>query len=225
VGKLVSEVFAEQQEARKQQIQVALQAPLSAAPPDIPEGIQSILQMTTGNTGVSRGTRRQVLWTAITASFAALLAVGAMLAYITLREGRAEATKSQVVAPPTHIQVRLTASPAGAALAVDGNAASGNPALLTVPADTRDHEVKATLNGYEPFQKLVRFERDLSLEIILQPLPSPPASNIATTTSASNHVTTTRKVHVPAAGNKPKSSCDPPFYFENGFKAYKPGCL
>jgi hypothetical protein len=223
VGELVSEVFGELQEARKQHIQIALQAP-SEAPPEIPEGIQSIIQMTTEE--VSRGPRRQMIWIAITASFAALLAVGGTLAYFNLREGRAEATKSPVAAPPTHIQVRLTASPAGAALAVDGNAASGNPALLTVPADIRDHEVKATLDGYEPFRKLVRFERDLSLEIMLQPLPSPPASNTATTTSASNHAPTTKKVHAPAsAGNKPKSSCEPPFYFENGIKAYKPGCL
>jgi serine/threonine-protein kinase len=226
VGELVSEVFAEQQEARKQQIQTALQAPLSEAPPEIPEGIQSIIQMTTEDTGVSRGPRRQMLWTAITAAFAASLVVGGALVYFTLREGRAVATRSPVVAPPTQIQVRLTASPAGAALAVDGNAASGNPALLTVPADTRDHEVNATLDGYEPFRKRVRFERDLSLEIMLQPLPSPPASNTATTTTASNHAPTTKKVHAPAsADNKPKSSCDPPFYFENGIKTYKPGCL
>jgi hypothetical protein len=227
VGELLSEIFSEQNEVRKQQIQVALQAPHTEAPPRIPEGIESIIQISTGNIAISRGYPRknQIV---VAVSIAAMIVVGGTIAFFTWRGSHAESTRPAPVAAPPPIQVRLTTSPNGATLTVDGYTLSGNPALLTAPADTRDHDVRATLAGYEPFQKVVRFERNLSLEIKLQPLadPTSPSNSATVTDAAAGRVTFGKKDHSSVvSGKKAKVNCDPPFYFDNGIKMYKPGCV
>src|SRR5512145_2648555 len=233
VGELVSTVFAEQHEARKRHIHVALTAPRSEPPPPIPEGIEAIVQSGTGITVQSlvQERKRQLVWTVAIAIGAAVMALGGMIAFMTWRgsNGDTAAVNTAATAPlPAQIQIRLTATPTSAALAVDGNPLSGNPALLTVPSDTRDHEIRATLAGHEPYVRNVKFERDLSLEIMLQPLPAPTAS-VAPEVSAKPTIRghsgprPVRPVVIPP--KKPASNCDPPFYFENGIKVYKPGCL
>lgn len=232
VGKVVSEVFAEQYEGRKKHIHQALTAPHSEPPPPIPEGIEAIVSGT-GITAQSvvQERKRQMIWTVLIAIGAAVLALGGMIAFLTWRGGAEQTANNVAPAAPTQIQIRLTATPAAASLTVDGNPLSGNPALLTVAADSHDHEVRASLVGYEPYVKTIRFERDLALEIMLQPQATAAAS--ATTTSETGAKQSKSNVaagKVPArppvvAGKKPNANCDPPFYFENGIKVYKPACL
>jgi eukaryotic-like serine/threonine-protein kinase len=234
VGALVSEVFAEQQDARKKHIHLALTAPLSEPPPPIPAGIEDIVSSGTGMSVHSMvlERKRQMIWTVTIAVGAAVLALGGMIGFLTWRgSGGEQAANNATPAAPTQIRIRLTATPAAADLTIDGNPLSGNPALLTVAADTQDHEVRATLAGYEPYLRTVRFERDLSLEIMLQPLPaavtSATASNEPSGKTPKANPSFGRNIRVPAVPvKKPvNANCDPPFYFENGIKVYKPGCL
>jgi len=230
VGKLVSEVFAEHYDARKKQIHLALTAPLSDPPPPIPEGLEAIVASGTGVTlqSVVMERKRQMIWTVIIAVGAAVLALGGMIGFLTWRGSRTDLAANNVSpVTPARIQIRLTAAPAAASLSVDGNPLSGNPALLTVATDSRDHEVRATLAGHEPYVKIVRFERDLALEIMLQPvatLASPAESALKPSKPAVSSGRSSAK-YPASASKKPSANCDPPFYFENGIKVYKPGCL
>ncbi|HMA96612.1 MAG TPA: hypothetical protein VKP30_28195, partial [Polyangiaceae bacterium] len=223
-------------EARKKQIHLALTAPRSEPPPPIPEGIEAIVASGTGMSvhSLVLERNRQMMWTIAIAVGAALLALGGMIAFLAWRGSRIEqvtAPPSVATTPPTQIQIRLAASPPAAALFLDGNPLSSNPATLTVPTDARDHEIKATLAGHEPYDKVVRFERDLSLEIMLQPLPAPAAATTApTTTKPPRQVVGPVRPFRPAPvasapGKKVPANCDPPFYFEAGIKVFKPGCL
>ncbi len=106
----------------------------------------------------------------------------------------------------------------------------GNPAALTVTGDTLEHEIRATAPGYEDYKKAVRFERDISLEIMLQPVTA-----AAATSAADDVVIVHPKVNASppsnnarspsASSKKSKTNCDPPFYYEDGIKTFKPGCL
>jgi serine/threonine-protein kinase len=247
VGELVSEVFAEQHEGRKKHIHVALTTPRSEPPPPIPEGIEPIVQSRTGQTASSMVLERkkQMVWTIGAALGAAALAVFAMVAFLLWRGGHDEAAASQATTEaPQSIQVRLSATPAAAQLTIDGVAIDGNPATVKMPADMREHEIRAAMAGYEPFVRTVRFERDLSVDIMLQasaPAPtdaSAKPSDETTSPKAAKGARGPRTVAVApsktpkpatttsASGAKPaQSDCNPPFYFDKGIKVYKPNCL
>ena len=123
--------------------------------------------------------------------------------------------------------------PTPATLSVDGKPLSGNPAIMTVAVDTREHEVRATLPVYDPYVTLVRFERDLALEIMLKPTavaepaasPSSPAASLKAKKTPMNGKSPASNGQPPSAGKGRATDCNPPFYFENGIKVYKPGCL
>lgn len=233
VGKLVSEVFAEHQDARKKQIHAALTAPLSEPPPMIPEGIKAIVQSSSGTTSQSLvlDRKRQLVWTAGIAIGAAVLTLGGMVAFLNWRGGRTEPPPARSAAPETQVQLRFSAVPLAARLTLDGKSLESNPAALTVAPDAQDHEIRAELAGFETFTKTVRFDRDASLEIMLQqiPMPEPEPEPSATPSepTPATHKAHHGKATKPAVTSTKQSggACDPPFYFENGIKVYKPNCL
>ncbi len=227
VGELASNIFAEQQESRKQQIQQALQAPFSEPPLPVPQGLEAILQ-----TPVSaaletslQGRKRQMLWIGIAASLAAVIVILATVAYLGGQHGRSEPAAPEMTAP-SKVQIRLSVAPAAAVLSVDGNPLASNPALLTVPPDDKDHEIRATLEGHEAYKKTVRFQGDLTLDIELQPHPPAAAPSASQLSASIASINLPKKSRVSAKQiGTTKANCNPPFYFENGFKTYKPGCL
>jgi serine/threonine-protein kinase len=239
VGTLVSSLFAEQQEARKKQVHLALTAPHSEPPPPIPDGLEPIIRSATGNSAyltIDRERKHQAIWTLSAAMVAAILAIAGTFAFFTWRGSRNDSNPSATAAP-AKIQIHLAAMPAGATLAVDGRTLAENPAVLAVMSDDRDHEVTATLAGYATFQKTVRFERDLSLDIMLQPSVSAAPASASASQNASdsqNPKSSSGKgarsgqrasgAGVPAVKNS-HVNCTPPFYFENGIKVYKPECI
>jgi len=240
VGALMSRMFSDQQEARKKQIHLALTAPYSEPPPVIPEGLESIIRSSTGNSAnyLRDEPRRQMVWVVVAAVAAAVLAVLGMVTFFAWRGSHAEQATTPTVTPSAQIQVRLSVTPPGAMLAVDGRAVSGNPAVMTVPGDLRDHEIRATQPGYEPYLRIVRFERNLSLDIMLQAAASAasasaagsaaPEASAASSSGTSKHASGARNMRsVPVVPGKKtvRPECDPPFYFDNGIKEYKPGCL
>lgn len=230
VGELISDVFAEQKKARKQQIHLALTAPFSDTPPPIPDGIQEIILAASDHAGQSQVTerRRQLIWVLGAAALAAVLVVSGIVTG-SWRNSHANPAAAPGVAGAAKIEIRLTATPAGATLALDGNPLSGNPAVLTVHPDSQNHEVRATLDGHEPYQETLRFDHDLSREIMLRPL-SKIAESAGTTspkeTATAPRVNPVNSSRSPVVSRKQsKPNCEPPFYFENGIKVYKPACL
>jgi hypothetical protein len=127
------------------------------------------------------------------------------------------------------VQLQLFALPLEANLSVDGKAISGNPVVLEVPRDQKPHEIRAFSPGYVPTVKTIRFDRDLSLEIALQKVSVDPAATASVNRSAVPRPGRPGIAHgpvrVPPKVEATPAPCDPPFYFENGIKLYKPGCL
>lgn len=224
VGELVSSLFAAQQEARKQQIQLALEAPFSEPPPAVPEGLESIIQTHDFTLGGSKsGRKRPLVWIGIAVSIAALVAIAVTRALPSKHDAQPQ---PRMEAKPSQIQVRLSATPAAAVLSVDGIPLASNPALLTIPPDDSVHEVRATLDGYETYKRTVRFERDLALDMMLQPGTTSSAPPSASQALAAASATSRKKPSAPAnQKNKSKADCNPMFYLENGIKTYKPWCL
>jgi len=228
ISELMLSAFVEQREARKRQIHQSLSAAPSEPPPPIPEGIEPLVRSGTGESSnpiLSAPNKRNVLWMALTAA----LAIGCSFAYFAMRGAGSPPAASAKPAVAAPIQLRITAEPAAAALFIDGRPLEGNPATLTAVRDSLEHEIRATATGYQDHKKSVRFDRDLSLDLMLQPVAAPPAPSVA-----ADAVNANPKLNVPPAANnsrpaatpkKAKSSCDPPFYYENGIKTYKPGCL
>ena len=241
VGELVSEVFADQQVTRAQQIQQLVKGPYSEAPPRISHGTDAIVQGTIETTGprLDRQGSASKGRPYLTALIVVVLAAAGTIGFAAWRDSKAHALDSAaVVRPPPVVQVRLVANPAAATLFVDGNAVSGNPAQLRVPSDNRDHTIRAVLTGYEPHQEVARFDRDLTIELMLipaTPLSAPPSEsteNTRTTASVGagknsrpNAAPTKSIGRAPATGIGKAKNCDPPYTFENGIKTYKTGCL
>jgi serine/threonine-protein kinase len=232
VAQLMSEIFVEQQEARSKAIHVAMTAPHSEPPPPIPEGLEPIVSGVSTRSFV-KDNKTQLMWSVLGAAVTAVLIVGGVVGFFAWRGRSAENPSASSSANageqlPAQIQVRLFASPAQAVFTVDGVTVSGNPATLTVTRDNADHEIRATLEGHEPVVRVVRYERDLSLEVQLTPV-APATSSVSATPE---HAKTPKWGRAPVAprptggGKKPAGDCDPPFYFDgNGIKVYKPGCL
>jgi len=237
VGELVSEVFADQQVTLAQQIQQLVRGPYSEAPSRIPNATDAVAQGTTEATGpkldIQGGTNKGLRL--LPALMVGLLVAAGTIGFAVWRDSKVHALDSvAVVRPPSVVQVRLVAKPAGATFLVDGNAVSGNPAQLTVPPDNREHTIRAVLNGYEPHQQLARFDRDLTVEVMLIPAAPPSESSENTRKTASvgagkssrpNAVPTKSISRAPATGIGKAKNCDPPYTFENGIKTYKTGCL
>jgi len=228
VSELMLRVFDGQREARKRQIHLALTAAISEPPPPMPEGIDPPARSSTGmltNPLLAAPRKSQMLWIVLAAVLAAVLAVGGTFAYFAWRGRHTPAPAKEPLASASQIQLRISAEPAGATLSVDGRVLEANPATLTVPADSLKHEVRAMLAGYEAYSEAVAFERDLSLSIMLRPTPAAPAASASTdaTSTAPKPVIIQRRL--PSEPKKAKVNCDPPFYFENNVKVFKPGCL
>ena len=228
VGELMARAFEDQREARKRQIHLALTAAPSEPPPPIPEGVEPLPRSSTGmltNRLVVTPNKSQMIWMAFAAILAAVLAVGGTFAYFVWRGNHTPAPRQERPAKAPQVQIRISAAPPSATLSVDGRVLEGNPAALTVPPDTLEHEIRATLDGYEVYKETARFERDLSLEIMLRPTPAEPAPSASTSAMSVSPQPANNPRRAPAESKKPKSNCNPPFYFENGIKVYKPDCL
>ena len=165
------------------------------------------------------------VWLAIMAALL-LVAVGTV-GYLAARNrwfAKPVATAASAAAPRSVI-ISMSVMPRDATLTVDGKPVSGNPAVLEVTADQSDHEVRAMAASYLPALRRIRFDEDQSLEIALEratpPEPVVSASQPAPSAGLLPHKTTTR------ASRSPKSNarCNPPFYYENGIKTFKPECL
>ena len=231
VSELMLHAFAEQREVRKRQIHQVLSAVPSEISPPIPEGIEPLVRSATGvttNKLLARPNKSHLIWMAMAAVLAAVVTVSGTFAYFASRGGHAQVQDSKKPAASAQIQIRISAEPLAATLSVDGRTLEGNPASIKVTGDSSEHEIRATLTGYEDYNKTVRFVGDLSLEIMLHPMPAVPAvpaDTVVASPKLNVPTAASDSRQPPSASKKAKSNCDPPFYFENGIKTYKPACI
>lgn len=230
VGELVSSAFSEERRKRQEEIKTALEAPPSdAPPPNVPDGLQNLIHFTpTGVTTVlktNQANNRRKIWMPIAAVLGlTLLAFGGWFVGMKSQSEQAQPAPSAKATAP-QVEVRIAVKPEGATATVDGQVLAENPSTLTVSPDSRDHEIRVSKAGYEPYLRTARFDRNLTIEITLQPLPAPAAPTSPPDASAVTSKAPQKWRPTTAAPKQPKNDCDPPFYFDGRIKKYKPGCL
>ncbi|HEY5955811.1 MAG TPA: serine/threonine-protein kinase [Polyangiaceae bacterium] len=219
ISKFVSDLFAQEREVMASVIRTAMTTPSLQTPAlhavDVDE--PSLLSWFKRRLSLGRSTK-------IATIAAASVVIG--IVAIRLLHGRAgPVTMDGAVDTPRLVTLRIAAAPSGAVLTVDNRPTEQNPASLRLPADNRQHEVRAALSGYETVSRFVRLERDLSLLLALQPTATvasaAPASSNAPTSGGK---ATTRRKKTNTTGGA-DVSCDPPHYYKDGLKYFKRHCL
>jgi serine/threonine protein kinase len=135
--------------------------------------------------------------------------------------------------------LRIEVTPSDARVFVDDAPVAGHPALASVPAGS-EHVVRVEREGHESTLRKITVTEDVQLDIALA--PEPVATDVAPSASGSPSKGRVRYVpgrvmRGPAATPAPAASaatapapaaaanCDPPYYFSNGNKTYKPECI
>jgi hypothetical protein len=123
---------------------------------------------------------------------------------------------------PRQVELRITAFPEKAVIALDGTELENNPHSEVLEPSTETHEIRVTAPGYEPAVRSVTFAEDTNLVISLSALPTQAPEPARTTPPVP--VTSAPVVEKVLVEKKP--GCDPPAYFDaKGLKHFKPECL
>jgi serine/threonine-protein kinase len=154
------------------------------------------------DTRSGRDGARPTRWVAAATAGAALMVIGGLAVYATQRgqppvsqpaTGLVAASApvvSRSALPPASVHVRIAAQPRGARITVDGVVAPANPYETDVPHDDVVHHVSATAGGFVARDMDARFDRDVSMELELSPVPSasapPPTWGAAPMAPAAN---------------------------------------
>jgi hypothetical protein len=160
---------------------------------------------------------------------AVLAAAGGGVYYFTI--GRDAASPTAAPSVPTSIpkgaaasSLRLSTSPAGARVFLDGAPKGESPLLLSSSAGK--HEVRLTLAGYEEWEAQVELaqgaEVPLDVELVRSAANTPP---IAAPKAARERPVRAGKAEVPAAKAKPTPTPDPAVQkdLEEGIRSYEQG--
>ena len=123
-------------------------------------------------------------------------------------------------------QLTVETSPPDARVFVDGKPVSGTPAVAVVTADT-EHSVRVERDGHQPSVRAIRVSEDTVISLVLPELAATPKVSAPKPGKyvVSRPARTRAPAPAPAQGEAESASCDPPFYFSNGIKNYKPGCI
>lgn len=227
ISKFVSELFEKERQAMAEIIRAAMARPngRSSAQRELAKRTPSLASMVRRRTPLRP-----------------LIAVGIITTLLTVMgaasRGFSNDTKSvsraSLAASPHSVMLRISATPSNAALTVDNWPTHENPVTLRLPQDDQPHEVRAVLTGYESVTRIIRLERDLSLDLVSRKAATAVASTAAAgTASASNDSTNTSLVasghnvmtRQRKASARTDNSCNPPHYYKDGLKYFKPQCL
>jgi serine/threonine-protein kinase len=122
----------------------------------------------------------------------------------------------------------VRATPLDARVNVDGRYLEGNPASIAV-APGSEHALRVSASGYDPVERRLRVEHDTSVMLDLQPQPSAPAASSLPDPLPRGRRRPAADVRGrrPSAGSTSdeKPGCNPPYYYENGIKTYRPECI
>jgi hypothetical protein len=134
-----------------------------------------------------------------------LLALAGVGAYVGIsRSSQPPATQVQI----QEVRLQVRALPASARITLDDGRQLENPYLGSVDRDDREHRVRVEAEGYEPTEERVRFDKDVALDIKLQPIAAaPPVDESATDEVApeSSAKPSAKPTHR-GGGRKPSSS-------------------
>jgi hypothetical protein len=139
---------------------------------------------------------------------------------------------------PSSARLVFKVRPAGAQVEIDGQLRGIGDFEWVVPADTAEHRVIVSARDHEPSSRVVRFSGTQELDFVLAPTPLPSPSSSAeekASTKARGVAGGARfgvgiKRPVAEPGSPPSAPaaathCDPPYYFKNGIKTFRPECL
>jgi serine/threonine-protein kinase len=141
----------------------------------------------------------------------------------------AEASQNPHAPPPATVRsLTIAAQPNDARVFVDGSEVRGNPAVIEVPAGS-EHTVRVEREGFETSERVVGVRDDvtLSIELAAKPSVAEPAT-AEKAKAASRPPSAPRPARSPSAASPAaadRKNCEPPFYFVNGNKTYKPECI
>jgi serine/threonine-protein kinase len=88
-------------------------------------------------------------------------------------EGEPGAVSPTATAPSGSVAIRLSATPAGARLFLDGRELGTNPFTGSLARSDSEHRVRVEAPDHEPFEQLVVARQAVNLELHLRPLPRP----------------------------------------------------
>ncbi len=106
--------------------------------------------------------------------FATAAIIGALAAAVAIVAWRfaPHGANAQVVQTPVEqVTARLRAMPEGARIAVDDGPFRATPVELRLPKDDREHRIRVEADGHIPRTELARFNSDVALSVVLQPVP------------------------------------------------------
>ncbi len=152
---------------------------------------------------------------------AALLGVLLAALGATLWFARGEPAEPTQTPASRSVEIRITAFPAEATIALDGVALGTNPHSQTYARSAEPHELRVTAPGYEAAVRSLTLEAAADIVIALKALPPKASSASAPDAGAAP----------PGGRGSPRSAtgkpgCDPPAYFDaKGIKHFKPQCL
>jgi hypothetical protein len=161
----------------------------------------------------------------------ALVGVAAVAAFFGFaRYGRDASNERAAVPTPAPVitshSLRISARPNDARVFVDGSEVAGSPAVVNVPTGSQ-HAVRVEREGYETSERTIRVSEnvELNVELSAKPSASTPAAAPPDKQSAGARVAPQRGAAAPAKALPAQKNCDPPYYFVNGNKTYKPECI
>ncbi len=131
-------------------------------------------------------------------------------------------------APPTSVQLRITAFPAVAKIYLDNQLLPGNPHQQVVPRDGSKHALRFEAPDHRVEEREISFEQDADLVVALTPLPkSVPSSDAPRAPKPPQFGPRIPKAPPPTIVRTPPSNkCDPPYTIDkNGTKKWKVECL
>jgi eukaryotic-like serine/threonine-protein kinase len=161
----------------------------------------------------------------------AAVAVGAAL-FLPQRAATASAPGASASAAlaPSQVSVRIVAFPANAKVFIDGALMPSNPYTADFrPDPERTYRIVAEADQHLPESRVVTFDRETDLVLVLQHEPIPEPAVSVSATAAPHHArkpgrTPERASAPPKPG--PPAGCSPPYYFDaDGTKKFKSQCL
>jgi serine/threonine-protein kinase len=112
------------------------------------------------------------------------------------------------------VKIHLETDPPGAKLYLDGAELPSDPFDTVVQRDREWHTIRAEARGRAPKEAHVSFDSDVWLSLKLDVVPT-----------LVRNTPIPGVTQRPAAAPTPASTCIPPYYFEDGIKKIKRGCM
>lgn len=224
IGAFVAELFAVQRRQRAEAIRAAMSLPGTLPTPA--EGADN----TIAAVSVPARTRSAIRSLGLAGVVTTLVAFGGAGISLLVKTRPKETGQVDNVTAEAHrsVSLRISVVPREAVVSVDNWPTHENPVLLRLPQDHLDHEVRAVLSGYESITRFVRLDSDLSLDLVLR--------KASPEVESKTHVDVgvappTRQSSPPANREALRSAptangaCNPPYYFKDGVKLFRPECL